>query len=327
MAASRGRSASTAAAPAARCDHGAMPPTILAGTDDGLHVLGDERRSELAGRRIGALAAGPGSVVAVVDDTEIAASDGRGGWEALASLERRQARCLLADADGTLIGTSEAHLLRARGGAIEPVDGFESISGRSRWFTPWGGPPATRSLASGASGELYANVHVGGIPRSDDGGRSWRPTIEIEVDAHEVLAPAGRPGLVLAATARGLAVSRDAGASWDVTAAGLAASYARSVALAGESVLIGASDGPRGGHAAVYRRALATDAPFERCTAGVPGWFADNIDTACLKADGSAAAFGTAGGEVYASDDGGETWALRAGGLPPVRCLLLTAGT
>ena len=60
-------------------------------------------------------------------------------------------------------------------------------------FTPWGGHPAVRTIAAGAEGELYVNVHVGGILRSDDDGASWRPTIDIRSDVHEVLAVPGAP--------------------------------------------------------------------------------------------------------------------------------------
>lgn len=318
---------------------GPMGPTILAGTDDGIHVLAAARRVELEGRAIGALAAGPEGVLAVAGGTEILASAQLGSagdaaveaedgaWRQLASLPVRQARCLLAVPDGLLIGTTEAHLMRLSASGLEPVQGFERIAGRDEWFTPWGGPPATRTLSAGAAGELYANVHVGGIPRSDDGGASWQPTMEIEVDAHEVRSPADRPGLVLAATAHGLATSRDSGRTWDVEDAGLAASYSRAVAPAGDVVLITASDGPQGGHAAVYRRRLDATEPFERCTAGLPEWFEDNIDTACLQAAGDGAAFGTASGEIYASRDAGRSWERLADGLPPVRCLLLAAGS
>lgn len=299
-----------------------MLPTILAGTDDGVHVLGDGPSVELDGRSIGALAEAGKSTVAVADETEILARD-ESGWTALASLDSRAARCLLPDEAGLLIGTTEAHLLRLSDGSLTAVEGFASAPGRERWFTPWGGPPATRSLARGAAGELYANVHVGGILRSDDGGASWRQTIEIEVDAHEVLSPAGHPGLLLAATARGLATSRDGGGSWELASDGLRATYARAVALSEGVVLMSASDGPRGGHAAVYRRDLDAPDGFERCTAGLPEWFEDNIDTACLKATGQSVVFGTSRGELYASRDSGETWEQLAEGLPPVRCVAL----
>jgi hypothetical protein len=303
-----------------------MGPTILAGTENGLHVLSDARRVELEGRAIGAIAAGPQGLLVVAGGTEILASERReDDWRLLASLSSREARCLLPVADGLLIGTTEAHLLRLSAGGLETVQGFERVAGRDDWFTPWGGPPATRSLSEGAAGELFANVHVGGIPRSRDGGASWQPTIEIEVDAHEVRSPADHPGLVLAATAHGLATSRDSGVTWTRTAEGLQATYARAAALAGDVVLMTASDGPRGGHAAVYRRALDSIGPFERCTEGLPEWFEDNIDTACLQAAGSHVVFGTASGEVHASEDAGSSWQRVADGLSPVRCLLLAS--
>jgi hypothetical protein len=89
-------------------------------------------------------------------------------------------------------------------------------------------------------------------------------------------------------------------------------------------VLVSASDGPQGGHAGVYQAGLASGR-FERCQAGLPEWFNDNIDTYCLDAlnDGSYAAFGTADGRVYGSDDGGVSWVELVAGLPAVHHLLL----
>ena len=201
----------------------------------------------------------------------------------------------------------------------QPV-GFERAPGRGDWFTPWGGPPAVRTIAAGAEGELYVNVHVGGILRSDDEGASWRPTIDIRSDVHQVLAVPGRPGLVLAATGVGTATSEDGGASWSFAHGGLAGRYCRAVALAGDTVLLSASAGPRGGEAAVYRRPLGADGPFQRCTDG----FERNIDTGCLAADGELAAFGTEDGRVFVSRDAGASWTLEASGLPAVQALVVT---
>ena len=90
-----------------------------------------------------------------------------------------------------------------------------------------------RTIAAGAQGELYVNVHVGGILRSDDDGASWRPTIDIRSDVHEVLAVPGRPALVPAATGVGAATSEDGGASWSFAHDGLSGRYCRAVTLAG----------------------------------------------------------------------------------------------
>ena len=104
---------------------------------------------------------------------------------------------------------------------------------------------------------------------------------------------------------------------------GLHARYCRGVAVCGDNVLLTASTGPGGHRSAIYRGIL-TAGSFERCTAGLPEWFDDNIDSLCLYAlrEGSVAAFGTADGEVFASIDQGETWETVASGLPRVNCVL-----
>ncbi|HEX2031316.1 MAG TPA: hypothetical protein VHL78_07960, partial [Actinomycetota bacterium] len=190
-----------------------------------------------------------------------------------------------------------------------------------RWHTPWRGPPDTRSLSAGPDGTLYANVHVGGILRSQD-GESWTPTIDIDADVHQVLAHPDRPDTVLAACAWGLAVSRDRGATWSIEYDGLHGRYCRAVAVAGDAVLVSASTGPFTDRAAVYRRALDADRPFERCSDGLPEWFPANIDSHCLAASGDTVAFGTGDGRVFRSDDRGRIWEEAASGLPPVRAVV-----
>ena len=158
--------------------------------------------------------------------------------------------------------------------------------------------------------------------RSGDGGRSWEPTIDIHSDVHQVLSHPDS-GLVLGATARGLAVSADEGQTWRFDAEGLHGAYLRAVAVAGGTVLVTASTGPRTDRAAVYRRRLDDTGPFQQCRAGLPEWFPDNIDTHCLAASASDVALGTSDGSVYASSDEGQSWSALGSGLPPVRCVAL----
>jgi photosystem II stability/assembly factor-like uncharacterized protein len=306
--------------------------TILVGTDDGIHAAGDEpARVRLPGRAVGALAARGGSpdpgddeVWALVDGRELWRGEVAGEGRAAASSPGPRLSCLAATGGTVLAGTAEAHLLRLEAGELRRVEPFDQVEGRDGWYTPWGGPPDVRSVAVGADGALWVNVHVGGIPTSPDGGRTWRPTIDVDADVHQVATHPDDPGRVLAATARGLADSADAGASWTYLTEGMHAGYCRAVALAGDTVVVSSSNGPRGGRATLYRRPLdaPAEAPFERCRDGLPEWFQDNIDTACVDTSGSTIAFGTAG-EVFASDDAGVTWERVAAGLPPVRCLLL----
>jgi photosystem II stability/assembly factor-like uncharacterized protein len=169
--------------------------------------------------------------------------------------------------------------------------------------------------------DLYVNVHVGGILRTDDRGEHWMPTIDIDADVHQV---ATAEGLVLAACAGGLAVSEDRGTTWILRADGLEASYSRAVAVCGDGVLVSASSGPRGGRSAVYRGTLAGGG-FERCRDGLPEWFDDNIDSMCLDAlpDGSFAAFGTSDGQLFGSFDAGSSWTELASGLPVILRVLV----
>jgi hypothetical protein len=218
------------------------------------------------------------------------------------------------------VGTSEAHLFRVVDGAVERVDAFDRAEGRDDWYTPWGGPPDTRSFAEWGE-DVYVNVHVGGILRTDDRDASWTPTIDIDADVHQV---AITRGMVLAACAGGLATSTDRGESWTWRTEGLAAPYSRAVVVFGDSVLLSASRGPRGGQGGIYRGDLANGG-FERLTKGLPDWFDDNIDTYCLDGppDGSFAAFGTSDGRVFASDDGGSSWGELASAIPSIRRVLV----
>ena len=294
---------------------------VLAGTDDGLRAPG-RAGSELPHRRVTALAPDRGTIWALLEGETLARRADDGEWSEVAGVTEGEAACVLPTPAGLLVGGSRSRLLRLEGNALDPVESFERVPGRGDWYTPWGGPPAVRSLSHDGV-RTYVNVHVGGIPASSDGGRNWEPTLDVDADAHQVLALAEHPGTVLAATARGLAISEDQGASWRFETDGLAATYCRAVAVAGETCLLTASQGPRGGSSAVYRRPIANSGPFERCREGLPEWFGDNIDTHCLAAAGEACAFGTRDGAVYASQDRGATWTLLEGGLPPVRCVLV----
>jgi hypothetical protein len=188
-----------------------------------------------------------------------------------------------------------------------------------------------RSLAADRTGRVYVNVHVGGILRSidrpagPDGLGSWEPTVDIDADVHQVLAHPTVPGLVFAAAAIGFGTSRDGGATWAFTDDGLHASYLRSVAVAGESVLVSASTGPGSRRAALYRRSVGSGGAFERCRDGLPEWFRSNVDTYCLAAAGPAVVAGTDDGVVYRSGDEGRRWETLADGLPAVTCVALAA--
>ena len=295
-------------------------PAIDVATAAGLFRLGSDQRVEFEGHAVDALARGSDSWWAIVDGREVWRAQAETGWNRVATSTDGRLNCLLATDHGVLVGTSGAHLRRLQEGGLQPVEGFEAAAGRDEWYTPWGGPPDIRSLSAAPSGTLYANVHVGGIVRSVDAGRSWTPTIDIHSDVHEVRAAGD--GLVVAATARGLALSDDEGQTWRFDRAGLHASYARAVGLCDDTILLTVSNGPRAGRAAVYRRPIAAEGGLAKYEEGLPEWFTDNIDTGCLAASGVCAAIGTSDGQIFVSEDVGRTWRRIASGLPPVRNLV-----
>jgi hypothetical protein len=297
---------------------------ILVGTVEGIHEIeesgrrGPARHPGMAGE-VTVVAPEADRLWAVVDGRAVWRTEGPDRWVHVADLEGLRATCLAGTRAGVVVGTSAAHLFRLAGDGLELVDTFDAAPGRERWFTPWGGPPDTRSISEDGEA-VYVNVHVGGVLRTADSGETWQPTLRIENDVHKVLA---RPGRLYAACARGLAVSPDSGGVWAFHDEGLHAAYCRGVAVCGDALLLSAAEGPSGRRTALYRGTL-DGASLQRCSKGLPEFFDTHIDSLCLDAvpGGELAAFGLGDGSVYASLDQGESWDLVASGLPRITCVL-----
>ncbi len=246
---------------------------------------------------------------------------GEAGWTRVG--EAPGLRCAVDAPGGILAGTEGGHLLRLRANDLVRLAGFDDARGRDQWHTPWGGPPEVRSLACTPDNILLANVHVGGILRSEDAGRTWRPTVDIEADVHQVRSVWGRSDLVVAASGIGLLISADAGQTWRVHADGLEGSYCRAVAAPDAAILVSASEGPRGRRAAIYRTSLAADRPFER----ISEWLDGNIDTHALDGFAEHVMYGTPHGEVWESTDTGTTWSRTHQKLASVTSISLVPET
>jgi hypothetical protein len=232
------------------------------------------------------------------------------------------ANAILWTGSELLAGTQGAHVVRVGldGRPNETLTSFDEVAGRDAWHQPHGGPPAVRSMAIDDEGRIYVNVHVGGIVRSDDGGRTWRPTIHIETDVHQVVTVPGQPGRVLAATARGLAASDNYGESWKIMDDGLLdqAHYARAVAVSSDVIFLSTSEGPGGAKASVFKRPLNGPRRFGKVRGGLPELFAGNVDSGCIDAMGTTVVVGAPDGRIHRSVDSGLTWHQLTTGLPPV---------
>lgn len=287
---------------------------ITVATEHGLRVAG-QSADPLHGADVTALAPGRAGLWALVANREIHRI-ARGEAEHVATLDGPTAYCI-ADNSGTLfIGTAESGLFKLEGSALSRVAAFDDAPGRSDWYQPPGHRPATTwSLASGP-GQLYVNVHVGGVLRSRDGGASFAQTIDVDLDVHEVaLGPDGR---LWAATGKnGLAESRDCGVNWSFHVAGLPAKYLTCVAPADDSVMVAASSGFGAGDDAVYR---FDGKKFARCDYGLPDKFG-HLNARQIVARGRQAAVAAGDGNLYATDDCGHSWRVAMEGLADVRAI------
>jgi hypothetical protein len=264
-----------------------------------------------------------GTCWGVLDRRTLVRRDLDGSWDTVPAEVDGPITAVHPTGFGAFLGTADARLWAVVHGDAAPVTGFDAVAGRERWHAVGSPRPYVRSVSSTVGdGALLASVHVGGIPRSTNGGASWSPTVDIDADVHEVRAHPVDSNLVMAAAAVGLLESGDGGATWRApTTRGLHATYLRALAFPTGAVIVSASDGPFGHRAALYRREL-DGRDFERCTAGLPEWLPAIVDTGLLAARGQHVVAGIAD-QVARSDDGGQRWVILAGGLGPVTAMAL----
>lgn len=300
------------------------PMSFVVATDDGLYYVDDEGASRqlVDGGFRHVVAADDGAVALAADGTLWNVDDdGAAEFETLPPT-RGAITCVLVNGDDVWAGTAGANLWLVRGGDLTPVKAFDDVEGRDTWHTPWGGPPDVRSLDVDEDDALFASVHVGGIVRSFDAGVTWLPSGEIEWDVHQVVTVPDYAATVLAATAQGMALSTDAGETWEVESRGLPHTYCRAIAVTGDHVVLSVSAGPDGAEAALYRRALE-DSVFDRVRLGLPEYFAGNVDTYCLSAWDEQVVCAAPGGSVYVSNDNGVRWHELISGLPEPRAIAI----
>lgn len=296
---------------------------VLAATEDGLYLIADDDEPAL-------LAAGPMRHVVATDEGSVALAAGGTLWsideDGAAEFDELgidSPTCLLLDGDAIWIGTQTARLFTVSGPEVSVVTAFEEVQGRDAWYTPWGAPASIASMDIDDEGVIYVGVHVGGIVISRDGGTTWVPTtFDLDWDVHQVCTVPDLAQTVVAACGTGVAVSTDQGETWDVVTSGLHAKYCRAVALAGETLVVSASQGPDGEQSTLYRMAIDGDR-FTPCENGLPAWFSGNIDTHCLAGWDETVVCGTPDGSIYVSENGGVKWAQIAADLPAIRAIAL----
>jgi hypothetical protein len=283
-------------------------------------------QQELAGQSVRSLVAdGRGAVLAIVGGHSLSRRSADGEWTEVAKSEV-ELYCCVTIGTVVFVGTNDARILRVDSdGEQHFLTGFDVVAGRERWYAGTAiidgklmGPPlGIRSMAATCDGAvLLANVHVGGVPRSTDSGLTWRPTIDIESDVHQVCAHRARPDIVIAAAAAGLCTSRDAGTTWTIEQQGLHAHYCSAVAFGRNDIFVSASTDPFATQGAVYRRPIEGNGPLQPVGGGMPEWLDGIADTDCIATRDSMAAVIDQSGRLYVSADDGATWSCPGDRLP-----------
>jgi len=190
----------------------------------------------------------------------------------------------------------------------------------------------TLSVDPKDSRTIYAGVEVGGVIRSRDGGESWEEMNQgIDIDVHNIALHTQEPGLIYATTGDGFYRSENGGASWQRAHRGLEASYTVPLAFCSDTrdlLFVGAAtddptfwDRPEGAQAALYR-SIQQGQNWEKLSQGLPITFNAMLRSVTINpARPDSVYAGTDDGELFASEDGGDSWHLIAKGLPPIRTL------
>ncbi len=301
--------------------------TLVATWGDGLFALTDDKRThEIAQEPVRGLAPdGHGGALAIVGRDTLRRRTANGKWSTVARSDFELSCCVTVQ-DIIYVGTDDARVLRLRPeSGLDLLDGFDNVAGRDTWFAGsaivngqrMGPPLGVRSMAANSNGsKLFANVHVGGIPRSTDGGKTWQPTIDIRTDVHEVRAHPVNPDMVAAAAAVGLCLSRDGGVTWTVEREGLHATHCSAVAFSGDDVFVSAATDQFAAQGRIYRRTVTANGDLVPVEGGLPKWIDGIVDTGCIATNGSTTAFADRGGNLYVSSDFGRSWSCKSTGLP-----------
>jgi len=168
------------------------------------------------------------------------------------------------------------------------------------------------------AGALWCGVEVGGVFRSEDGGKHWTADNAglPSLDVHALLR--ARDGALLAALPNGLA--RHAG-RWARAELRTPWAYCRALVAADGDMLCGFGDGPPGQRGAV---AVSEDAGRTWHSTLFPGTAGSTVWSMSVAGDEALAA--AIGGELFASDDGGRAWRRLSRRFDEIRAVVLTRG-
>jgi photosystem II stability/assembly factor-like uncharacterized protein len=241
-----------------------------------------------------------------------------------------------SDPDTVYAGVEDAALFRTTDGgqSWQELPGLRTHTSASLWQPGAGGMCLhTILLDPSRPGRMFVAISAAGAFRSDDAGTTWRPVNRgLQSDGHCVHRLAmhrARPGVLFMQKHWDVMRSDDAGESWGEVSGNLPSDFGFPIdvhAHEPETIYVvpiksDSEHYPPDGKLRVYRsrtgghewEALTKGLPQSHCYVNVLR-DAMSIDTL----DPCGVYFGTTGGQVYASADGGDSWAPIVRDLPAV---------
>lgn len=334
------------------------PARLLVGTSEGVVELKRQAAGEpwattdraLQGRHISSLLLEPtqGGLFAGVHAGGLYASfDGGRTWAAKTRGLRVEHVYSLAstERDGQVVlyaGTEPARLFQSTdyGENWEDVSSLREVPGTERWEFP--SPPHIAHVKDITfdpqdSRIIYVSVEQGALLKSTDAGQSWRelagyysPDDETYKDVHRLKVVPSDPDSLYLVGGLGLYCSEDGGETWERRTArgGFRVGYPDAFQISpldnNGVFMAGARDNPgtwRTSHFADSCIVRSRDAGRSwEILEGLPRPLRANIEAMSLEVwpQGYALFAGTTDGEVFLSEDEGESWSLVASGVPPV---------
>ena len=232
-------------------------------------------------------------------------------------------------------GTEPAHLYVSRdhGETWRELSSLRSVPSVNDWMFP--APPHVAHVKHvtfdpRSADTIYASVEVGGAFKSTDAGQTWRQLSGFFEDVHRLEVTAARPDHVFMGNGIGVYHSSDAGETWEqLTDRTARIAYPDLVIVhprKPDTVFIaGAICGPGD-----WRQTKTADARIARSRdggkhwqyleGGLPAHIHGNIEGLALnvRSGGSELFAGTTDGDVFFSDDEGDTWSTIARGIGAV---------
>ena len=251
------------------------------------------------------------------------------------------------------LGTIPGGLFRSEdgGSSFELVESLWNHPTRSKqWFGGGFDHPGIHSIVVDPRNEdhLYIGISVAGVLESHDAGRNWEfrnkglradflpdPYAEVGHDPHLLLAAPSNPDVLWQQNHCGIFVSEDAGANWkNVSDKNGPANFGFAIAVAEDDpqqawVAPAVSDEIRTavGHALCICRTDDGGKHWKTIRKGLPQVFCyDIVYRHALATTGDDLVFGTTTGNVFSSQNRGDSWQVLSHYLPMVHAVAFGRG-